>query len=164
MRDFLQQIGLALQANLYYMGLFAALAIPDMCGAAASEDGLSTRQKYIEWFDKYVGGKCKFLTGEDCYRFRCSALHQGSSQHASSSYSRVLFVEPTVSNIVMHCNVLNDALNIDVRVFCEDMVNAALQWLSEVEGTEPFETNKAKFMTRYSNGLRPYIVGVPVIS
>jgi hypothetical protein len=164
MRDFLQQIGLALQANLYYVGLFAVLAIPDMCGAAASKDGRSTREKYIAWFDKYVGGKCQFLTGDDCYRFRCSALHQGSSQHASSSYSRVIFVEPSASTNIFHCNVLNDALNIDVRIFCEDMTNGALQWLSEVEGTEPFETNKTKFMTRYSSGLPPYIVGVPVIS
>lgn len=168
MRIFLEQIRTSLDSNLYYVALFAALAVPDICGAIDSDDGVASKNKYMEWFDKYVApkyrsGNTKYLTGEDCYYFRCSLLHQGSSQHLHSSFSRVLFVEPTATTTVFHCNIMNDALNIDVRIFCDDIVAGAYEWLEKVSGTERFERNFNKFMRRYPQGLAPYIVGVPVI-
>ena len=108
---------------------------------------------------KYGG----FLTAEDCYLFRCSLLHQGSSKHPKSGYSRVLFVEPSVTTNVFHCNIMNDALNIDVRIFCNDIVDGAKVWLQQYEETDLFKRNYDKYMSRYPNGLAPYIVGVPVI-
>lgn len=175
MSDFLQQIQCALQANLYYLSLFAALAIPDICGAMGSEGGTATPAKYKDWFDKYVGPKyshpgCQFLTGADCYLFRCSMLHQGTSHHPNSRYSRFIFVEPSATRPTLHCNVMEDAshmkyaFNIDVRIFCEDMIAGATCWLGEVEGTDRFEKNYNRFMRRYPDGLRPFIVGFPVIS
>jgi hypothetical protein len=169
MRELLRQIEIALNANLYYLAIFGALALPDICGAIDSQDGEATGAKYRAWFDKYVATKYTFsgkqlLTGDDCYRFRCSLLHQGSSQHPRSSYSRVLFVEPTATTNVFHCNVLNGALNLDVRIFSLDLVVSAQSWLDDVENTQQFQTNYDKFMHRYSQGLAPYIVGVPVIS
>jgi len=173
MRDLLEQIDKALEANLYYVALFVSLAIPDICGAIGSPDGKATKPKYVNWFDKYVGPRysstiigrpISFLTGEDCYYFRCSLLHQGSSQHTKSSYSRILFVEPSATTNVFHCNILNDALNIDVRVFCRDIISGALIWLKDCEGTELYQKNYDMFMRRYPKGLSPYMVGVPVIS
>lgn len=165
MRDLLDQIEQALRGNLYYVALFPTLAIPDMCAALESEDGIATRERYIAWFDEWVAGRyAGMLDGGDCYFFRCSLLHQGSSQNARSSYSRVLFIEPGASTNVLHCNVINDALNIDVRIFCMDMVAAAREWLNRVEGTVVFQRNYPRFMQRYPNGLAPYIRGVPVIS
>jgi hypothetical protein len=61
-------------------------------------------------------------------------------------------------------NIMGDALNIDVRLFCLEMVVSARQWLAGVAGTEPYETNLNAFVRRYPNGLPPYIGGVPVIS
>ena len=173
MRDFLEQIQTALDSGLYYLALFASLGVPDICGAIGSNDGKATKGKYIEWFDKYVAHKysacvgvaherIEFLTGEDCYRFRCLLLHQGSSQ--LGRYSRVIFVEPSVTTIVAHCNVLHDALNLHVRIFCADILSGAEDWLQEYEGTELYKKNYGKFMQRYPEGLAPYIVGVPVIS
>lgn len=164
MRDLLEQIERALDANLYFLALLGSLVIPDICGAIGSEDGTATREKYINWFAKYATNICPFLSGEDCWRFRCSLLHQGSSQHEKSRYKRVLFVDPNATTNVFHCNVLNDALNIDIRIFCLGMVAAARRWLDEVEGTELFKRNMQKFMQRYPNWLVPYIVGVPVVS
>ncbi len=59
--------------------------------------------------------------------------------------------------------ILNDALNIDVTLFCREIVAGAREWLDSVEGTERFKANYAKFVRHYPNGLAPYIVGVPVI-
>jgi hypothetical protein len=164
MRDLIEQIRSGLQANLYYLSLFTVLAVPDICGAIDSEDGHATKKKYIEWFNKYVGPKYRqFLTGEDCYYFRCSLLHQGTLQPDRGKYSRLIFIEPSATTNILHCNIINDTFNIDVRIFCQDVVVGATQWLNEVEGSERFERNLNKFVRRHPGGLTPYIVGVPVI-
>ena len=73
MKGFLEQIQIGLKANLYYLSLFVALTIPDICGAIGSENGLASSDKYKDWFDRYVADKSGgFLTAEDCYLFLCS--------------------------------------------------------------------------------------------
>ena len=164
MQNLLNQIQKGLEADLYYLSLFSALSMPDICGAIESQNGEASGKKYATWFDEYVAPKYGgFLSGDDCYEFRCSLLHQGSSQHSKSNYSRVLFVEPSATTNVFHNNIMNDALNIDVRIFCQDIVEGANKWLQKVENTELYKKNYDKFMRRYPNGLEPYIVGVPVI-
>jgi hypothetical protein len=164
MKDVLAQIRQALGADLYYLALFTALTMPDICGAIDAEDGNASPRKYAEWFDKYVAPKYEgFLTGEDCYAFRCSLLHQGTLRSHKGQYSRLIFVEPSATTNVFHNNILNDALNIDIRIFCNDIIAGAIQWLNEVEDTERFKTNFEKCVRRHPEGLSPYIVGVPVI-
>ncbi len=164
MRDLLLQIESGLDSNLYLLSLYSALTIPDICGAISSDDGIAKSEKYIEWFDKHVASKYNgFLSGITCYFFRCSLLHQGSSQHEESAYARVFFVEPSATNAIFHNNVIEGAVNIDVRIFCKDIVTGAKQWLDENEETGLYKKNYNKFMRRYPNGLPPYIVGVPVI-
>jgi len=164
MRDLLNQIERGLNYNLYYLCLYVALAIPDICGSLESDDGIATGEKYKKWFDEYLATKYGgFLTGEDCYLFRCSLLHQGSSCNPNSSYSRVLFVELTNRNLILHNNILNDALNIDVNIFCKDIIEGANKWLIKNENMDNYKKNSDKFMERHSQGLAPYIVGVPVI-
>jgi hypothetical protein len=63
----------------------------------------------------------------------------------------------------LHRNVLANALNIDVGIFCDDILTGAERWLAQVEGTQPYEKNYDRFLTRYPNGLPPYIGGIPVI-
>lgn len=163
----------ASDARFYYLALLGALAVPDMCGALESQDGLATGAKYQGWVDTHVAplhtqpwaGNQPFLSGEDCYMFRCSFLHQGRTQHPRSGYSRILFIEPGApSPFRGHMNILNDALHIDIYSFCIEMVGAARSWLAGVVGTEPYESNFAAFVHRYPTGLAPYIVGIPVIS
>jgi hypothetical protein len=169
MDDFFRQVETAAHQGVYFLALFGALVIPDLCSALEAPDGRATGPRYKTWFDGHMAPRYTFrgtpiLTGETCYQFRCSLLHQGSTQHPQSNYSRVIFVEPGATTNVFHMNVMNDVLNIDVRQFCLEMVQAALAWRAEAVGNEPYETNITKFVTRYPNGLPPYIVGVPVIS
>jgi hypothetical protein len=82
-----------------------------------------------------------------------------------------LFIEPGTSSGQVHKGVIlgglhgkPDALTIDIGIFCEDILTGAEQWLDEVEGTEPYESNYARFMKRHPEGLPPYITGVSVVS
>lgn len=170
MDDFFDQVGRATDSGFHFLSLAGALMIPDICGALDSADGQATGSRYAAWFDQHVApsyswnGAPPLLNGETCYRFRCSFLHQGTMQHPRSAYSRILFVEPGATTITIHMGVTNDALTIDVREFCLDLVRAAQVWRGSVSGTEPYETNVKAFVTRYPRGLPPYISGVPVIS
>ena len=164
MNDLLQQTRSAIACQLYYLALNSALALPDICGALEAPDGQATRARYAAWFDKHVapayGGT---LDGDACYRFRCSMLHQGRTQHPKAKYARLVFIEPGARGHVLHNNVVNDALNIDVRVFCEDVVHAAELWLPSAINQPQVASNMDAFVRRYPDGLPPYILGVPVI-
>jgi hypothetical protein len=161
MRDFLDQVERASEAHLYYVAFAGAL----MCGAMESADGRATKGRYIDWFDQHVapsyGG---FVTGEDCYGLRCAMLHQARFEPHMGSYKRILFIEPGATSAVVHNNVMNDALNIDVERFVGDMLAGARSWLKTAEATPEYQANQGKMMQRYPDGLPPYIVGVPVIS
>jgi hypothetical protein len=175
--DFLNQIEVAAGvAEIYYLALSGALVVPDMCGALTDPAGRATPDGYKGWFDANIApvhvnhwtGEF-LLTGEDCYRFRCSFLHQGRTQHPASSYDRIYFVEPgsnpgLTAHMNLSTNTDESALNIDVRQFCLEMVTGARGWLATVRGTEPYETNLNSFVRRHAGGLPPHMVGVPVIS
>jgi hypothetical protein len=153
-RDLLAQIRTAIDHNLYFLALFGALAIPDICGALGSANGEASKKKYTEWFDQNVASKYGgLLNGEDCYYYRCSCLHQGSSQHPQSTFSRIIFIEPGTSRMIAHCNIINDVLNIDLKIFCEDLITSAEVWLTANEGTPLYMTNAAKFIQRQTGGL-----------
>ena len=168
MRDYLDQVRHVSQTSLYYLSLEASLVVPDMCSGLESPDGRTTGALYRDWFDKHVaqryvtpGGPS--FTGADCYGLRCAMLHQGRLLPHQGSYKRVVFVEPH-GGMILHNNVIDGALNIDVTQFATDMVECAEAWLSTAEHTPEYRANYPQFMQRYPGGLAPYIVGLPVIA
>ena len=95
MEDLIRQIRAASAASLYYLALSAALAITDICSALETENGKATPARYKAWFDRHGAPKCNaVLDGNTCYLFRCSMLHQDTTQEPVTQYLRVLFVEP----------------------------------------------------------------------
>jgi hypothetical protein len=170
MRDYFDQVRRVAQTDLYFVTLGAALAIPDMCAGMDAPDGRTSGARYVTWFDKHVAPKytagpaqTPSLSGDDCYGLRCAMLHQGRLQPHKGSYSRIVFFEPH-GGIILHNNVMNDVLNIDVRHFALDMVESAEAWLVSAENTTNYHANYAHFMQRYPQGLPPYIGGIPVIA
>ncbi len=183
MRTLIDQLERSLESGLYYLSLFGALAIPDIAGALNSDDGQANGERYKSWYEEwvrprfneialenmppehrqYVGELENPLTGDTCYRFRCSLLHQGSSQHPENPFSRIIFIEPGATSNVIHYVVLNDALCIDLNSFCLEVTSGARMWLEKVESTSRYQSNYDKFARRHPEGLKPYIGGVAVI-
>lgn len=144
--EFFEQVAAVGKGPHLYLALAGALMTPDICSAMESPDGRATGERYREWFDTHLARQhlhpmdgTPILSGADCFRLRCSFLHQGTTQHEHSGYSRVVFVEPGPGTF--HMNVLNDALNIDIGTFCQEMAGGALAWLSAAEGSENFKRN-----------------------
>lgn len=184
MRVLVDQLEQSLTSGAYFLSLFTALSLPDIAGALNSQNGEASGLKYARWYEKWVRPRCREivlstlpteaqkhvpldlnpLDGDACYRFRCSLLHQGTTSHSKSPFSRIMFIEPGGSSNIVHYGVMDDALCIDLAKFCEEVIAGIRLWLEEVEGEEPFFSNYKRFVRRHPKGLAPYIVGVPVVS
>jgi hypothetical protein len=182
-RTLIDQLEKSLASGQYFLSLFTALTLPDIAGALDAEDGMASGARYAAWYEKwarprfreaviaslrpdvrqYIGDLQNPLDGDACYRFRCSLLHQGTTQHPKSPFSRIIFIEPGSTTNVVHYGVVNDALCIDLPSFCREVIAGVRLWLDGVEGAELFKTNYGKFVRRHDGGLKPYIVGVPVV-
>lgn len=158
MEFMLKEIEKALDCGLYYLALQSALTLPDICGALQSDSGRATSNKYKKWFDKYAKEEGPIvLTGEECYHYRCSCLHQLRSDHEKSRYDRIKFTLPNEQNIVAHDNRLGTFLNIDLVIFCRNMTAAVRKWENDVKDSPNFIRNYEKLMKTHQNGLAPYI-------
>jgi hypothetical protein len=163
----LDQIDSSSSGGNFFVALIASLAVPDICGAMESPNGKASPAAYMSWFDSwvssaYITNGTPLIDGTTCYYYRCAALHQARAQHPKLGYSRIIFIEPG-HGLVMHRNVLNDVLNIDVRIFCSDITHGARQWLDQRGLHSLVRKNLSESMQRYPNGLPPFIVGIPVI-
>lgn len=178
-----KQLESSLESGNYYLSLFTALTLPDIAGAMDSDNGLATGAKYKAWYEKWA--RPRFyemliesmptharehrvemenpLDGEACYLFRCSLLHQGRTVHPKNKYSRIFFVEPGATTNTSHYNIMNDALNIDLGLFCREIIAGVKLWLAEVKHTDRYQKNYENFVKRHEGGLSPFIVGVPIV-
>lgn len=162
MEDHLIAIEKNIEDNNYYAALFMAIVLPSVCGALESNNGQDTQQKYIDWYEKYILGLS--LTGQDCYRLRCSLLHQASTIHPYSSFSRVIFTFPTANRHTFHNNIMNEALNLDIPLFVQQLVGGVRTWTSDMNNNTNYTRNIANIVKLRPDGLPPYISGHPVIS
>ena len=189
MRALVEQLEQSLASGQYFLTLFTALTLPDIAAALDSEDGFATGPRYVAWYEQWVRpqfGKAILATlpaslppeqqeyiknglqeppldGDACYRFRCSLLHQGTTQHPKSQFSRIIFIEPHATSTKIHNCIIKDALCIDLQSFCRELIAGVRAWLDQAENTERFKANYEKFVRRHPQGLKPYIAGVPVV-
>ncbi len=169
MDELLRQITVALDCRLYFIALQSTLTLPAIC---AELDGLPDKKdsiKYRKWYNKHIFPK--HLTAKECYDFRCSLLHEGSSvrgKNKSGSMRRVIFVYPNPMlrmDNVKFCNMGNadNATCIDIHNFCHDMMNSVKIWNDKVKDSPNYQKNYDKFFKLHINGIPPYVVGMPVI-
>jgi len=145
---YLDSIIKSLESKNWYAALFMALVIPDICGALEHPNEKSG-VRYVNWYNKYMLPKYSsimgplqelhvFLSGDDCYALRCSLLHEGTGDIGKQTISKILesvhFNEPSDKGGMLHCNQYKNVLQLQVDIFCNDLISAAHQWLSDVQG------------------------------
>ena len=85
----INDINKALDAEAYMAALSLVLTLPDICAKAEYGDKIGKKNRYIKWYDEYIGQYMKaptepgetimpYLSGEVVYQLRCSVLHQGA--------------------------------------------------------------------------------------
>lgn len=139
MRQFLTSIQSSLDTQNWLAALSTTLTLPDMAGWAHYPD-LGTGARYRRWFDdniaRYYASESGpvFLNSSDCWALRCSFLHSGqddvSGERARRDLARFVF-----SVTGSHRIRVNNVLQLDVRRFCQEFIQATNEWLAQ-HGTE----------------------------
>ena len=82
-----------LECDYHLAALALALTLPDVCGKAEYPDEDSSKKRYINWYNEYIGqilremsrsekkglADLPYLSGELVYQLRCSFLHSGDT-------------------------------------------------------------------------------------
>lgn len=169
MRRFTNSIEGSLQSQNWYGALTLALTLPDICGWLENS-ALFPKERYVTWFDKwlldkytgYIGPdriKHIFLYGEDCYALRCSYLHRGgddiSDQRAKKALDNFHFIMPPSYGIV-HENQSNNTLQLQVDIFCRDIIEAVEAWNVSVKSNKEIQDKMASLLIIHdsTNGVR----------
>lgn len=160
METLMDEIERAVDQGFWVLALHGALALPDVCAALASSNGRTSAKQYKRWWTGQMGAKYPMADAEEIYQMRCSMLHQGSS--ATKNYSRVIFLAP--GRTVMHNAVLNDALVLNIHIFCSDIINAAYLWSQANILDSDVARNSLNLVRWHPGGLHPYVQGVDVLA
>jgi len=150
--------------KLWYAGLVLTLMLPDVCGALESRDGKASRERYKAWFNTWVGRKYPpdTLNADEMYYLRCGVAHQGRFKHPAMQYQRIFFTLRPGGN-VFHCNVFNNALNLDIPMFCKDVIDGVEEWFALKKTDKNVQRNLANLVQFHPNGLAPFLTGVPAV-
>ena len=149
MNQLIESLERALNCRNWYAALFIALSLPDICVSATQPR--TSRKGYAEWFDAYVQPKysiqpptrmpTRFLSGNDCYAFRCAFLHEGmgniTGQSARESLNSFIFVAPMPNGLCLHNNmkIMLSAdgsemriLQLQVDLFSKEIIAGVEDW------------------------------------
>ena len=145
MENLIRSVELSLDHKNWYSALTLALILPDIAGKIEFTN-LSSGKRYAQWFENYMIDNYKsnigpdrtehiFLSGNDCYALRCAYLHEGKSNISGQRASDVLedfeFLIPPKGSTI-HKNQLNNKLQLQVDIFCRDILNGINKWLEDV--------------------------------
>lgn len=139
----------ALSTSNWYAALMVALALPDIA-ARVDDPSKKSGTRYSDWVERYLSPTYtrligapprshKFLGGGDCYALRCAFLHEGgddvSHHSAVQALERFQFLAPRPGWMI-HMNQSNAKLQLQVDVFCTDVVNAVRSWRASIPDSD----------------------------
>ena len=158
MEKILDSIQKSLDNQNWYSALVLSLIVPDICSKLEGDDKSSSK-RYPDWFNKYLGEKYfNFLSGDDCYSLRCSFLHEGIGNIENQSRKDVLdhiVFTPNGGHCskISNCNFGNskynnkEILKLSTFQFCQDIISAAKEWLTDVKNDNVIQENIQELIT-----------------
>lgn len=169
MNNFIHSIQLSIEQKNWYGALTLALTMPDICGKLEFPKQ-HTNKRYINWFEKYLGNIYKttihgevhvFLSGRDAYALRCSYLHGGEADITKQKQQEILdgFVFLASNDPLKkpsHCNRINEILQLDTQVFCEDIVEGVKKWIEDNKHKESIQSAASSMLEIHLNGVTLY--------
>lgn len=164
-QEIIRQVRAASAAGLYYLALFGALTLPDICGALASKDGKASRSKYTAWLRDNVPEQAG--DADIIYGLRCSLLHQGRAlPHGGTFPIACMFPSPGVGQLHnLSTDVNGDRVGwLSIPMFVDEVTRGTEEWFWKFGTTETVTRNMEKFARIRPEGLPPHVVGSPVIA
>lgn len=163
--EIIRQIRAASTAGLYYLALFGALTLPDICGALASSDGRASKSKYTAWLRDNVPEQAG--DANEIYGLRCSLLHQGRTLPHGGTFPIASVVPlPGVGQLHnLSTEVNGERVGwLSIPMFVDEVTRGAEEWFRNFGTTQTVARNMEKFVRIRPEGLPPHVVGTPVIA
>lgn len=133
MYKFTDTIRKSVENENWLSALFLALCMPDICATIENPDDTEVGKRYKRWFNENLSAiYSPMFSADDCYYFRCSCLHQGLDTHTKLTHERIHFITPPPNNNIVHRNELNNILQIQIDIFCNDVAEAVDLWYENV--------------------------------
>ena len=177
MDHILNEIEKALDVGLYIVALQSTLTLPGICAALESKKGNTDgkdKKLYENWYMRNVKPYVSWLfTAEDCYRYRCSLVHQASAHlrggKPRKEYARFMSVYPCSGIKIDNCSFKcigqekSDGFVVDIPTFCMTIIKCVRLWENKVKDTPNFKRNYKALLNIHPDGIPPFITGVKVI-
>jgi hypothetical protein len=163
--EMIRQIRAASVTGLYYLALFGALSLPDICGALASSDGKASKSKYTAWLRDNVPEQAS--DADLIYGLRCSLLHQGRAlPHGGTFPIASVFPSPGAGQLHnLSTEVNGERVGwLSIPMFVDEVTRGAEVWFEKFGATETVTRNMEKFARIRPEGLPPHFAGSPVIA
>jgi hypothetical protein len=164
MNELIAQIRAAAEAGLYYLALFGALTLPDICGALDSKEGTASGSKYKDWIRRNVPEQAS--EADLIWGLRCSLLHQGRAL-PSSGVVPIAFTLPTGGPQVHKVSTIVSGQQVgwmSIPIFVDEITRGAEQWFQRFGKTKRVKRNIEKFAHIRPEGLPPHVAGFPVVA
>lgn len=163
---YVNDIQKSLDNCIYHGALTIALTLPDICSKLESPD-MKTGVRYFDWFSKYVkdryisyigpsSEKHIFLDENDAYALSCAFFHQGETNIEKQRARKVLTdfsFTPPINGSFIHCNQVNDTLQLQIDIFCQDIIVGVVRWLKDNKESEEMN-QRAKNILTISNEIK----------
>lgn len=166
MQQFIDSIRQSLKNENWLAALFISLALPDICRSAErpnikiGETGKWYKDWVTRYFEqKYIDGpreETKFYA-QDCWLFRCSCIHSGLNVESQKRMMHFVFTPPGPDGRFAHKCFLGDKLQLQIDIFCNDMIESVEKWLSDVEGDKEIQERINNLIKISLHTLKPYI-------
>lgn len=177
MEHILNEIERALDAGLYIVALQSTLTLPGICAALESKKGNTDGHDgdaYEIWYNQNVRPQVQwFFSGADCYRYRCSLIHQASAHIRSGKpkkeYARFMSIYPCNGVTIDNCHFvgfdkgIKEGFIIDIPNFCRTMIQCVRLWEQKAKDKKYYKRNYKKLLQIHREGIPPYIKGIAVI-
>lgn len=182
--ELIKEINQCLDNGCVMAGLSLALTLPDICGKAIYPELKKPSDRYIKWFDEYIGQYelnyehkklgMPYLSGELVYSLRNSILHQGNPNIDCKKFEIIYFellyqqnegasviVGSSEAKIIKDENGNDKAINkkftVNVRYLCSKICRLAeVCYSEEKDKFDFFNYNLVDidYRTRHSFGIK----------
>lgn len=147
MENLISSMMTACNAGNYYVALFTALTLPDICGRIEFPRTNGSQDRYIKWTETFLhklpgigASYAKLMPASDMYALRCAVLHEGrstvSDQHrAKKLLDYYIFISgsDTHLNLFDNFNGNNKVfLQVSVDRFCAELKQAVTNWQQSI--------------------------------
>lgn len=179
MEPILEQIRATFDCGIWYPVISSVLMLPDACGAIEFwGTNKTSRHRYVEWYDEWVyphfqSSNVKF-DGSVIYIIRNAMIHESSGfTRGKHGFDRIVFIPPNRDGIeiefIRSCNpggIEETAFHVTILGMMNAMEQGVRDWLKNVreDVDKRRELAIANLVQFRPAGIRPHIVGIPVVS